>query len=105
MTGWEKELTLGGVGIGWKELLDELKDGLEILCTDGNDIEIQQIKEKFGGLRVYFSSSEDIYEQAGDLVRRAERAAWKTCEVCGQDGKSRPGGWIKTLCDDCVAAR
>lgn len=57
---------------------------------------IQQIKEKFGGLRFYVNKS--TYEQ--DLaISFAEAMSNRCCEVCGAPGQHRTGGWIKTLCD------
>lgn len=55
-----------------------------------------QIKEKFGGLRFYYDGGDD---HISGLVRMAESWADHTCEVCGETGQSRKGGWIKTLCD------
>lgn len=59
-------------------------------------IEIQQIKEKFGGLRFYYQGGDD---QISGMVRMAELWAGHTCETCGERGKRRDGGWIRTLCD------
>jgi hypothetical protein len=39
------------------------------------------------------------------MVRMAEAWADHTCETCGNVGKSRNGGWIKTLCDEHEAER
>lgn len=57
-----------------------------------------QVKEKFGGLRFYVDNSD---EYVRGLISMAEAFSYKTCEVCGQPGRSRRGGWIKTLCDGC----
>jgi hypothetical protein len=35
----------------------------------------------------------------------AESWAAHSCETCGSPGKSREGGWIKTLCDEHEAER
>lgn len=61
-----------------------------------NWIEIQQIKEKFGGLRFYYEGGDD---EISGMVRIAERWTNKTCETCGNKGERRSGGWIRTLCD------
>lgn len=58
---------------------------------------VNQIKEKFGGLRFYYDGGDDIID---GMVQMAEAWAAHTCEVCGMPGKSRPGGWIQTLCDE-----
>jgi len=60
------------------------------------DVKIGQIKEKFGGLRFYYDGGD---EYISGMVAMAEVWASRTCEVCGDPGKSRSGGWIKTLCD------
>jgi hypothetical protein len=57
---------------------------------------VEQIKEKFGGLRFYYRGGNDTI--AG-MVAMAESFAEHTCETCGDIGKRRSGGWIRTLCD------
>lgn len=63
---------------------------------------VEQIKEKFGGLRFYYTGGDD---QISGMVRMAEAWADHSCEECGAPGKSREGGWIKTLCDEHEAKR
>jgi hypothetical protein len=63
---------------------------------------VMQIKEKFGGLRFYYEGGD---EQIRGMVYMAENWAAHTCEVCGNGGTSRSGGWIKTLCDTHEAER
>ena len=83
-------------GDGWYELLRETCDKLKDFPT----VEFVQIKEKFGGLRIYArSASEDGWY----ILNEAEDKSYSICEVCGAPGKVRTGGWIKTLCDDCDA--
>jgi hypothetical protein len=59
-------------------------------------IRVQQIKEKFGGLRFYYDGGND---EISGMVRMAELWAGRTCETCGNKGERRSGGWIRTLCD------
>jgi hypothetical protein len=59
-------------------------------------IDIQQIKEKFGGLRFYYQGGND---EISGMVRMSELWAGRTCETCGNKGERRNGGWIRTLCD------
>jgi hypothetical protein len=61
-------------------------------------VKFDQIKEKYGGLRVYFSGGDDYIE---GLVSMAENFSYRVCEVCGQKGNPNKGGWITTLCEDC----
>jgi hypothetical protein len=56
-----------------------------------------QVKEKFGSLRFYVEGGDDITH---GMIRMAESMSELTCEVCGSPGKQRPGGWVKTLCDE-----
>jgi len=80
-------------GDGWYQLIDELSAKLEPL-----GVVAAQVKEKFGGLRFYLETGSD---EAWDLVSKAEEQSLKTCERCGEKGRPRGGGWIKTLCDEC----
>ena len=59
-------------------------------------VTVNQIKEKFGGLRFYYSGGDDMIH---GMVRMAESWAGHACEDCGSPGTSRSGGWIRTLCD------
>lgn len=61
-------------------------------------VQFDQIKEKYGTLRVYFSGGDEYIE---GLVSMAEAMSGKTCEACGQPGKPTKGGWITTLCESC----
>jgi hypothetical protein len=61
-----------------------------------NWIEVQQIKEKFGGLRFYYQGGD---EHISGIESMAESWAYRTCETCGNKGERRSGGWIRTLCD------
>jgi len=94
----------GFPGDGWFQLLWDLSEDVEE-CLDRDpieDFEVVQVKEKFGTLRYYVSHGrDDIYA----CIRRAEARSAKTCEECGEPGKTRPGGWILTLCDRCHEER
>lgn len=76
---------------------DEIMEkGLIEPCNTVNHIRVHQIKEKFGGLRFYYDGGD---EYVRGLVSMAESWAAYTCETCGERGKHRGGGWIRTLCD------
>jgi hypothetical protein len=75
----------------------ETLDGDDIEVTPRlNHITVQQIKEKFGGLRFYYDGGDDYIR---GLESMAERWAGRSCETCGERGDRRGGGWIRTLCD------
>ena len=61
-------------------------------------VKFDQIKEKYGGLRLYFSGGDDYVE---GLVSMAEAFSYKVCEVCGNKGEPNKSGWISTLCESC----
>ena len=92
-----------GCGLGWHPILDELLSDLRSLGVPSNGI--AQIKQKYGGLRVYLTESG---QANGVLVRAAikaaEAAADVTCEQCSAPAKAQTiCGWIHTLCVDCTA--
>lgn len=41
------------------------------------------------------------YEKISDRVDKAEIDSYKICEICGEPGKSRGKGWVKTMCKIC----
>ena len=55
-----------------------------------------QVKEKFGTLRFYYSGGDDTIH---GMVRMAESMSALTCEECGAPGTQRHGGWVHTYCD------
>lgn len=81
-------------GDGWFDLIYKL---CQDLTKIKDDVTALQVKEKFGGLRFYvgFTATNEQLR----LIDAAEEASYTICEVCGEPGKTRGGGWIKTLCD------
>jgi hypothetical protein len=62
-------------------------------------MQIDQIKEKFGGLRFYYSGGD---EAICGMVNLAESLSYKICEDCGSTkdiGYTK--GWITTMCKEC----
>jgi hypothetical protein len=87
-------------GNGWFELIKELCEKLKAL--DLKDFRVQQVKEKFGGLRFYTGGVEleKAYE-VDRLISEAEAKSLTVCEECGKPGKPGGRGWIKTQCETC----
>jgi hypothetical protein len=73
-----------------EKLEQELADALEELPS------LAQVKEKFGTMRFYMDGGS---EKMHNYVSFAEAMTSRTCEVCGNPGKSRNDNWVKTLCD------
>jgi hypothetical protein len=78
------------VGPGWALLIDAIYDRLP------EDAHVLQVKEKWGGLRFYVDGTSELL----NFIDEMEARSLQTCEVCGQPGKPREGGWIRTLCDE-----
>ena len=96
-------------GEGWYDLLDQLCTDIEKELIKANDdkeeypFQINQIKEKLGGLRFYISSGNDkIY----DMISAAEKKSYTICEECGKEGKLYEiRGWLSTLCKESAIPR
>ena len=110
---------------GWFGIADVLCTRIEeILGEYTGFFRVDQIKEKFAGLRFYFAL--DVREMAGagmggegvsgeggsqammsriaELVREAEGVSIRTCQECGAPGDlARRRGWISTRCDAHLA--
>ena len=84
------------VGEGWKDLIETCFN----ICVE-HDVLVTQVKEKFGGLRFYVGSA---LPSVFDVIDECERLSYTICEICGDTGKPREGGWIKTLCDEHATA-
>lgn len=80
-----------GVGSGWYALLMGLG---AIFAEDRSSF--RDVKEKYGDLSLFPNTNSQRCEYACDF---AEYLSGFICEICGQAGKSREGGWIRTLCD------
>lgn len=62
------------------------------------DFYFTQIKEKFGGLRIYTSFSTNEIEE---IISKACKMASVTCEETGEVGKLREiNGWYHTVSDE-----
>lgn len=67
------------------------------LLTEWEWPKIQQVKEKFGGLRFYINTAD---KRINAWTEFAESISRHVCEECGKPGELRNGGWIRTLCDE-----
>jgi hypothetical protein len=82
---------------GWYQLvLDCDKELSEI----DPKYDLQQVKEKFGGLRYYFQPSDPTLRNKMDaVIAKYEELASRTCEATGGPGvlMKSVGNWYKTL--------
>ena len=97
-------------GDGWYVIIENLLSVIENHLvnknrgkTDKEDImvvTVDQIKEKFGGLRFYFSGGDEYVSGA---VSMAENISYHICEHCGSTKNvTQTKGWIKSLCEECI---
>lgn len=98
------------VGAGWWPIIEAVCSNIQAHLDHRNSlfknypdqhkpveqVVIDQIKEKFGGLRFYYAGGD---ETVYGMVRMAEAWAGRSCEDCGNVGKRQGTGWIRTMCD------
>ena len=122
--------TVSGCGKGWKPLIRTAFETFKSQEAKSyfwwQRVYVAQIKEKFGGLRIYVDTpaswyfdhyikygDDPIYAKFGETVEvdrvisDLEGKSFKTCENCGktqeEDSSVAPAGpgWIKTYCHAC----
>lgn len=86
------------IGAGWLPTVTATLEKEKMTAVDPK-LEIRQIKQKFGGLRLYYKSKHR--EQLIPIVREAELRCENTCENCGRPGNAANlNGWIRTSCKE-----
>jgi len=103
---------------GWYDLLERTCE--KVIQVDKRKVVFfEQVKEKFGQLRIYFTlenngeeitqrdARDKLYKTVSGIIIAAEYESEETCEICGEPGKSRTSShrWISTACDECWAKR
>lgn len=102
-------------GDGWFNILNQLCGNIQHHLNwknkDGEvvpQVTVNQVKEKFGTLRFYYSGGDD---EISGMVRMAESMSGVTCEGCGniattsEVGEDGIKGWIRTECRPCEEKR
>lgn len=99
-------------GPGWLDLIQNTINTIDehirnLIHKNPNDENLKnfsylQIKEKYGGLRIYTSYTTEYIEGVIDL---AEAMSYTICENTGKPGVlCMSGGWMKTLCHEEAAS-
>lgn len=79
---------------GWRRLIDSTLSDLALVCPDAR---VVQIKEKFGGLRVYLEDKSN--DTAKEVLHDAEERSFTVCEICGEVGdRIVSDGLIRVRC-------
>lgn len=94
-----KRLNTSKFNAPWSKLKNKLirKAGRHIkyVYKHPPEVKIDQVKEKFGGLRFYISGGD---KEVQGMIYFAEYLCSKTCEVSGEKGElCVRGAWFKTL--------
>ena len=93
---------------GWDELIDAMSMRIDAILSDDaqGEIELLQVKEKFGELRVYYRLKRlegDAIAKIAAAIKEAQEASTHFCEVCGRPGTLLPHNQMKTRCVTCAS--
>jgi len=89
------------VGEGWRAIIEGLCHDLTAMNIPG--LRAFQIKQKFGGLRIYLEHTDE--QAVYDRIDQAEALAAMTCEQCGSPTTKNSGQFSLTLCPSCLRKR
>ena len=90
------------IGDGWLLIVDKALSLIkwDIEHNKMPPVQINQIKEKFGGLRIYFDGGDD---RTSGIIGMASSMANDTCEKCGSTNEiGLTTGWVSTICKSCA---
>jgi len=92
---------------GWFGIVERMSAKL---AADPN-LHVDQLKEKWGRLTVYFTPSAAPAPTAAGMpeeeldraIDEAEEESERTCMICGEPGTNKKRGlWVTVLCEPCV---
>jgi len=96
-------------GDGWFQILNQLMGNIQNHIDWSNrngevvsQVTLDQVKEKFGTLRFYYTGGDDYIR---GMVTMAESMSGVTCEECGNPATTNwptlpQGGWVRTVCKE-----
>ncbi len=95
---------------GWKPIAMKVVNAIQEYndnSPENSVIYIDQVKEKFAGLRIYVTYDnvpQDVIDKIEGLIKEAEVEAANTCEECGSKKNigMRINGWYTVMCEDCT---
>ncbi len=95
---------------GWFNLINETCAKIEKIRKENPDLtlELEQVKEKWGTLRVYFECNRDkmtdaLWNEIYNITIDAEKQSSKICENCGSSDEvlTVKESWVQSLCKKC----
>ena len=89
---------------GWRKCFGMLLVKDIDKALKGREFHSEELKEKFGALRWYFSASEDVYKDVSAVIDAYSIISENVCIGCGQpDVGATIHGWIEPICPKCFA--
>jgi len=90
---------------GWRQILEDFFALVERELPAKSKFNLRQVKEKLGGLRIYFGFEGDVPQEVQDAIYeakdRAEARSYKVCEICGARGRfSNRHGFLTVVCEE-----
>lgn len=92
---------------GWFDMLYNLSKFLHFQTTRNSHIyskiKVQQVKQKFAGLRFYVEHLDEEKERLQSAIDFAEYFSFNICEKCGSSDnvQKTKSGYIRSLCENC----
>jgi hypothetical protein len=97
---------------GWRQLVETAVGRIALAAADEpiGSILIDQIKSKYGTLRLYYVGKSGLSNSANhrieEAVALAEARSACTCEFCGEEGQLfERGDWLVTACEEHAKGR
>lgn len=87
------------IGPGWLPIVER---ALDEMIAAGWDRDLQQVKQKFCGLRIYIGESNEAIVAA---IHKAEAECAKSCEHCGKPHGLEIPKLGSALCEECRSRR
>lgn len=110
--GQEEEGTwLDVMPSGWSKAFGELLcEDIQAIYDkhqiDSRNLKIQDIKEKWGGLRIHFSASFEVFEEIHKIIDCYSKLSEHICINCGKpDVPMIIRGWYYPCCEQCYSGK
>ncbi|TCB60133.1 hypothetical protein E0J20_09060 [Rhizobium leguminosarum bv. viciae] len=91
-------------GEGWRQIIEDFFATVDRLLPADAKFNLRQLKEKLGGMRIYYRLEGvpgEIEGKISDAYNRASARSYRVCEICGKRGRfSKRGGLLTVVCED-----
>lgn len=96
--GYMLKHTDGYVYPGWQQLMRNMLQEIENSYTDNEIPVFEDIKDKFGTLRVY---GHNFNDETRTIINKYEKLSTETCMTCGTRGQLRvQNRWLYVACEE-----